>query len=95
MPLQPLSHVACDPDVVTRGIAVTSNDVDDSFLNAVHASLTGMEQASAKSERFFTSRAFSRRFRNPEIASGCRNFRKDRRSAFALFASFGETAFAV
>ena len=38
VPVKAVVHVACDPDVVARRVAVTSNEVDDSLFNAVHAS---------------------------------------------------------
>ena len=37
MPVQPIADVTGDPDIVARGVGVTSNDVDDPFFNAVHA----------------------------------------------------------
>ena len=51
MPIKTITHVICDPDVMTRWIDLTSNDVSDPFFNAVHRSPTGMEQTSAKSAR--------------------------------------------
>jgi hypothetical protein len=50
MPLHALAYVAGDPDIVVRWIGATSNDVDDSFFNAMHARPTGMARANAKSE---------------------------------------------
>ena len=48
VPLEPVANVVGDADVVARGIGGTSDDVDDSLFNSIHASPTGMDQASAK-----------------------------------------------
>jgi hypothetical protein len=38
VPFQPIADVRCDPDVVSRRIGVAAEDVDDSLLEAMHAS---------------------------------------------------------
>jgi len=51
---------------MVRGIGLTSENVNDSFFNDVHASSARMELAIAKFERFFRSRFVVRRFWDPK-----------------------------
>src|SRR5262249_53414937 len=37
VPFESLTHVVCQANVVTRWIDVTSQDVDNAFLNSMHA----------------------------------------------------------
>ena len=43
VPVETITHVMCDPGVMARWIDIASNDVNDPFFNAVHASLPSME----------------------------------------------------
>jgi hypothetical protein len=94
VPVQTITHVICDPDVMTRRIDLTSNDVSDPFFDAVHASLTGMEQASAKSERFLQIASLVRRVGDPESYVGLQGFQAGRGGPPTPLRGFGETAFA-
>ena len=52
VPIETVAEVISDPGVMTRGVGVTSNDVDDAFFKAVHATPLSESQAIAQSEGF-------------------------------------------
>src|SRR2546426_4556009 len=74
VPLEPVANVVGDADVVARGIGGTSDDVDDSLFNSIHASPTGMDQAQREIEQSLRSCAFVRRICDLESEIGLREF---------------------
>jgi hypothetical protein len=55
VPVKSVVHVACEADVVTFGVALTPQDVDDPTPDTAHIPTRGIFRASEKSEEFLAT----------------------------------------
>ena len=67
MPLESVTHVVGDSNVVSRSVDVASNDIDDSFFDSVHATMharavpPGIAPESAENPKHYGDSAEDRR----------------------------------
>jgi hypothetical protein len=96
VPIKTIIDVLSDANIVTSGIDIAANDVDETVSDPSHEGVTGTDRARLNSSEFPWLPSF--------VRSSCPRARFNRakqlgferrwKSAFARCASYGETAFA-